>query len=109
MTLFMDQALVILVNFRNVPGFTVSTLGKGFIWTKNGGLLWIDDLIDPTLGYQISGVSTIADDGSILAFGLIAGGIPGDYQAFLLRPIPEPSTCTLLLGSVLLLRRRRKL
>jgi hypothetical protein len=93
---------------KSVPGFTRPASGvMGWIYTKEGGLQWMDDLIDPTLGYQITGGNTIADDGTIYATGyLIGSNIP---HQFLLTPLPEPGTCVLMMfGMGTLLRRRRQ-
>jgi len=92
---------------RTVPGFTAPLhSGKGWMWTADGGLVWLDDLIDPALGFQlVSGVS-ISDNGQILARGYVAGS--NVVQDFLITPIPEPGTTALLLAGVVLCYRRRR-
>lgn len=102
-----DGMVVGAAGVRTVPGFTKPTSGvKGWIWTAEDGLVWMDDLIDPALGFQLTGAIDLADDGSILATGFLNGSnVP---HQFLLTPVPEPSVLLLsILGVGLAIRRRR--
>jgi hypothetical protein len=55
--------------FRSVPGFTKPLHNAmGWIWTKDGRLVWLDDLIDPALGIEITGAKNLTDDGLPLGF-----------------------------------------
>ena len=102
-----DGLAVGLAEFRSVPGFTRPLHNsRGWIWTESGGLLWLDDLVDPTLGYEITSVINIADNGQLLVRGYLQGN--SVQQHFLLTVIPEPGTTGLLLAGVMLCYRRRR-
>jgi len=94
-------------DLRAVPGFGYPRGGSlGWIWTKEGGLQWLNDLIDPSLGYSITGGLAIADNGQILATGYVTGS--GVQQNFLLTIVPEPSVVgMLILGAFISCRRKR--
>ena len=70
----------------------------------------LNELIDPQSGWTLIEATAINDSGLIVGYGTAATGT----HAFLLTPIPEPSTLVLLgIGAIGLLgyawRRRRKL
>ena len=70
----------------------------------------LNNLIDRTLGWTLTDATGINESGQIVGYGTIASG--GPIHAFLLTPIPEPSTLVLLgIGAMSLLayawRRRR--
>ena len=102
-----DGMVVGYAEVRTVPGFTAPLHGqKGWMWTAEGGLIWLDDLIDPALGFQLGSGVSISDNGQILARGYVAGS--NAVQDFLITPIPEPGTTALLLAGVVLCYRRRR-
>ena len=102
-----DGLAVGLAEFRSVPGFTRPLHNsRGWIWTESGGLQWLDDLVDPALGYEITSVINIADNGQLLVRGYLQGNTV--QQHFLLTVIPEPGTTGLLLAGVMLCYRRRR-
>ena len=99
--------MVGIAEFRSVPGSTIPAFAnRGYLWTAEGGLIWLDDVIDPALGYTITGAMSIADNGQILATGFLAGS--SVQQNFLLSLIPEPSVGAFLLVGMALLSRRRR-
>lgn len=61
--------------------------GHAFLYS-NGQMMDLNDLIDPALGITLSAARGINDHGQILA--------NGGSRAYLLTPVPEPSTWALL-------------
>ncbi|MCX5653460.1 MAG: PEP-CTERM sorting domain-containing protein [Planctomycetota bacterium] len=79
---------------------------------SNGVMADLNTLIAPLLGWTLIEAVGINDSGQIVVNGIdgefIGGTLTGNYRAFLLTPIPEPATLSLLaLGGLLALRRRR--
>jgi len=65
----------------------------------------LNTLIDPSLGFTLYGATDVNDSGWIVGWGAYSDGAA---RAFLLTPIPEPATLSLLaVGGMALLRRRR--
>ena len=95
------------ISLRNVPGFSRPRTGNfGWLWNEEDGLLLLDDVIDPSLGFEIRSGRAIALDGTILASGRVPGR--DEVQHFLLTPIPEPAAaCLLVLGLFVFWMRRR--
>ncbi len=86
-----------------------------FIYTQAGGMQNLNDLINPSSGWDLTGCGGINDAGQIVGSGFSP---QGEFHAFLLTPVvPEPSTlwlfCAAILGVVAiqagarLLRRHR--
>ncbi|NIA16320.1 MAG: PEP-CTERM sorting domain-containing protein [Nitrospiraceae bacterium] len=74
-----------------------------FLW-EDGTMQDLNDLIAPDSGWLLQRATSISDTGYIVG----QGDGPGDSNAFLLVPIPEPGTLGLLaVGLGLLIRRRR--
>jgi probable HAF family extracellular repeat protein len=76
----------------------------------NGAMVDLNSLIDPASGWTLVYANDINDSGQIVGYGTLGG----NGYAFLLTPIPEPSTLALLgIGAISLLacvwRRRRRL
>jgi probable HAF family extracellular repeat protein len=77
------------------------------IWS-NGTLTDLNALIDPASGWTLCAAMAINDSGQIAGYGFLAGNTD-QTEAFLLTPVPEPATLSLLAlaGSALLARRRK--
>lgn len=75
------------------------------LWDSRGVLfikdtqLWLDDLIDPASGWQITEAGAINDAGEILATGCRAGVC----SSVMLMPVPEPGEAALLVIGLLVL------
>jgi probable HAF family extracellular repeat protein len=83
---------------------------RAFLYTGSGPIEDLNNLIDPASGWTLGEASAINDLGEIVGSGI---NPQGQWDAFLLTPIPEPSTFVLLAaGAVGLLgyawRRRRR-
>ncbi len=80
----------------NDQGQMVGTLGRAsqaFIWLGSGDLLDLNGMIDPASNWWLESAVAINDLGQIVGTGRNANGQP---RAFLLTPVPEPSTLVLL-------------
>jgi probable HAF family extracellular repeat protein len=88
-----------------VTGYSETTgnaADHAFLYTSGSGMVDLNSLIDPSLGWQLTIARSINDAGQITG----SGRIGGQEHAFLLTPIPEPSfLALLLLGLPLLVRR----
>ena len=76
-------------------------------WLYSDGVMKdLNSLIDPASGWTLVKATSINDGGQIVGVGW--NGL-GQQEAFLLTPIPEPATLSLLaLGGLLVLRHRRR-
>lgn len=75
-----------------------------FLWTLGGGLVDLNERIDPALGWVLAGAAGINDAGQIVGWGRI-GGVPA---GFLLTPIPEPASAVLVGVGIGVLGARRR-
>jgi hypothetical protein len=77
----------------------------GFLWTNSGGLMNLNNLLDPVTGagWTIQIPLAMNNTGQIAGNGLL-NGVPA---GFLLTPVPEPSTIALSTLAVLFLGNRR--
>src|SRR4051812_9961743 len=69
-----------------------SDLGQHAFLYSHGQMMDLNNLIDPAPGIMLGDARDINDQGQILATGDLSSGEP---HAFLLTPIPEPSTLAL--------------
>ncbi len=75
---------------------------------ENGSLTYLNDLIDPASGWDLARVYDINDAGQIVGYGSRGNSSYQSHRAFLLNPIPEPLTFSLLAaGSIISLRKRK--
>jgi hypothetical protein len=71
---------------------------------QGGAISDLNDLVPDDSGWTITRATAINDLGQIVGYGMI----DGNEHAFLLTPVPEPATLSLLaLGGAALVRRRR--
>ena len=71
--------------------------GRGFVWNVDDGMLDLNDLLDDSgTGWVLTHPYDINDKGQIVGSGQNPNGF---QRAFLLTPIPEPSTLILLGGA----------
>lgn len=95
----------------NVVGMAYTGTGTQHAFLHDGtSMLDLNDLIAPDSGWVLSGARDINSNGWIVGYGRMDGF--GSSRAFLLTPVPEPSTCVLtlsglLIGALLYRRRRR--
>jgi len=66
----------------------VSPFVSGWVYFPGQSFANVNSLIDPGSGWSLQGCRAINDAGAILGEGTISGR----YDAFLLTPVPEPST-----------------
>lgn len=92
-------------NAGHVVGTSGDSSGRPRAFLYDGTIKDLNDLIDNALGWTLTHASDINNSGQITGYGTIGG----EEHAFLLTPIPEPGTITLLLcslASVVIMRRR---
>lgn len=96
-----------LNNDNEVVGNTrIGEQVRAFLWREQNGMQDLNDLLPPDSGWTLSGAFGINDAGQIVG----DGSFNGRSTAFLLNPVPEPSTWALLLlgtGALFFLRRRK--
>ena len=79
-----------------VVGYSPTTSGDSAFIYSNGTMANLNSLIDPNSGWKLGQAMAINDNGWITGWGSQA---VGQHHAFLLIPVPEPSTIALLLAS----------
>jgi probable HAF family extracellular repeat protein len=82
-----DDAIVGISN----PDPTNEDLSHGYIYTRENGMVDLNDFIDPQSGWLITEANAINNAGEIAGTGVI----DGQPHAVLLTPVPEPSASTL--------------
>jgi probable HAF family extracellular repeat protein len=85
-----NQGVIVGASSTSTPSIT-----RAFIFTQVDGMIDLNSLIDPSSGWVLTGSSAINDFGQIVGVGTHSG----QSAAFLLTPVPEPTTATpLVLG-----------
>lgn len=95
-------------NAVNDAGLVVGTSGqRGFAWTASGGLVNLNDRLDPATaaGWLIQSVSAVSESGLIVGRGWHPSV---GYTGVLLTPVPEPATALMLAGGIAALLARRR-
>ncbi|MBI9019464.1 MAG: PEP-CTERM sorting domain-containing protein [Phycisphaerae bacterium] len=87
---------------NNLSQIVGSSEEQAYIW-QDGTLDFLDDLLDDDSGWQLINANDINDHGQIVGYGIYEG----QGRAFLLNPVPEPATLSLVLLGGLLMQRRR--
>jgi len=93
-----------------VTGYSLTGTGveHAFLYDSIHGMIDLNSLIDPSSGWVLNAGYAINNRGQITGYGTIGGR----QQAFLLTPVPEPSTLVLgLIGAiatVLIARHKRR-
>src|SRR5262245_33312849 len=84
-----NGAGVVVGQSEVAPGLTpCAGTTHAFMWTASGGMIDLNTLIDPTLGWQLVSAASINDAGQIAGTGLING----QEHAFLMTPTgPAPA------------------
>jgi probable HAF family extracellular repeat protein len=73
-----------------------------FLYTNVTGMVDLNSLVDPSLGYELLNATDINDAGQIVGYGVLGG----QYHAFLLTPVPEPHTMAPLVMGIAMVRLR---
>lgn len=76
-----------------------------FIWQSGTGMVDLNTLVDPSSGWVLNEAIGINDNGWIIGSGTNPAG---DIRAFLLTPVPEPSTLVLMGVAAVSLRHARR-
>ncbi len=96
------QIVGYVADFDNAPSFG----GAAVVW-EGGNIFDLNDLIPSASGWNLLSANGINTQGQIVGFGTLSG----ETRAFLLTPIPEPSSVALLgsaaIGCCLAIRRRQ--
>lgn len=91
-----------IVGYSSIPNMINVT--HAFVYDDVSGMLDLNNLISPDSGWVLSNALDINSHGQIVGGGLFNG----QQHAYLLTPIPEPATLSLLaLGGLALLRKRK--
>lgn len=78
-----------VTGYSQMPG---SKVEHAFLWTSEAGMVDLNTLIDPSLGWELNIARDINDAGQITG----SGRIGGQDHAYLLTPVPEPAAFLLL-------------
>jgi len=81
--------------------FLIGGADSAFLYNETEGMLNLNDLIAPSIGWNLTFAKDINNLGQIVGFG----EFNGETHAYLLNPVPEPATCLLFLGALPLIRR----
>jgi probable HAF family extracellular repeat protein len=94
-TLGGDYSTAYAINNRSqVVGHSKTASGSTHAYLYDEGVMTdLNSLISPTLGWELLFAQDINDSGQIVGYGLIGG----QGHAFLLTPVPEPRTLSLII------------
>jgi probable HAF family extracellular repeat protein len=85
-----DQIGATLIEYAPDNKRAETGIQAAWIWTSSTGMLNLNNLVDSSgAGWTLNYARGINDNGLIVGFGLTPGGAT---HAFLLTPVPEPST-----------------
>jgi probable HAF family extracellular repeat protein len=74
-----------VTGYSNAPGFLYN---HAFLHTSGSGMVDLNMLTDPLSGWELTHAYAINDAGQIAGYGQIGG----ETHAFLLTPVPEPTS-----------------
>ena len=77
--------------------FAMDTLSHAFIW-ESGQIRDLNDMIGPNSGWIFRDAAAVNDSGVIVGWGYLAN----DRHSFMLTPLPEPTSFSLLAFGILL-------
>jgi probable HAF family extracellular repeat protein len=106
-----NRSIALDVNSNEVVvGNSGTTSGQfglhAFIWTSVSGMMDLNSMLDPSsAGWSLTSAESINDAGQIAGWGISPSGA---WHAFLLTPIPEPSTVLLVVSMLPTLTIRRR-
>jgi probable HAF family extracellular repeat protein len=90
----------------NSSGQIIGLSGQSvFFYDRGTGMVDLNTLIDPALGWHLFSATSINDAGQIVG----SGSINGEGHAYLLTPLPEPSAILLISSALLLLAANKSL
>jgi probable HAF family extracellular repeat protein len=74
-----------------VVGYSAGDRARASLWNPAGNAFALEDLIDPSLGWELEIAFDINNRGQIVGYGILNDQVRG----FLMSPVPEPSTLAL--------------
>jgi probable HAF family extracellular repeat protein len=88
---------IVPMGINNSDQVVGTNANQALMYTGGGGIVNLNTLINPASGWNLQWATAINNVGQIVGYGTLNGD-PLDSRAFLLTPVPEPST--LILGIV---------
>jgi probable HAF family extracellular repeat protein len=92
----------------SIVGYSQTTTDQDHAFFYSGGIMTdLNTLIPLNSGWELTNANAINNSGQIVGFGYF--GSPGPLHAFLLSPVPEPTSIGILgLGALIVLPNRKK-